>query len=53
MAWTRGQRYRWEEAVKFSIDFEDVASGYGENFDTGCEKKRRVNNVTKVSVLGN
>ena len=42
-----------EKAVRFHINFEDSASGYGDSFDIACEKKRKVKDVTKVLVPGN
>ena len=47
VAGTREWQCGWEEAVRFSIDFEAAVSAYGDSF----EKERRVKDVTQVLSL--
>lgn len=42
VAWSRGQQCGWQEAVRFCLDFEEAATGYGDCFDLRGEKERRV-----------
>lgn len=41
------------EAARFHTDFKDTASGQGDSFDMGYEKKKSIKDVTKVSIPGN